>query len=159
MCALNQGSVLYPQTPLHVHKSTPKDATRAGQQHCRYGYVHELMARFEGVAALHVLPSYAFAAALADYHTHKNARERAGEVTVTATGVHGAHDNLELDAKLANAVLTFPSALTELVAAMREKVRRRRLLLRPAACSGACGGRQGRCACRAPRTAPRGRRS
>ena len=80
------------------------------------------MERFQGAAALHVLPNYAFSAALAAYYQHKEAAAAAGETVVTATGVHGMLDNAALDGQLATAVLTHPVAFVALAAAMREQV-------------------------------------
>ena len=89
---------------------------------CRLSFVHEMMERFHGAAALHVLPSYVFSAALADYFAYKDELQSAGAIAATATGVHSAGDNPALDVKLVNALLTFPTALVALVKALQDQV-------------------------------------
>jgi hypothetical protein len=66
-----------------------------------------------------MVPSYAFSSALAAYYQSKASATSAPD---TATGVHEAGSQPELDAKLISAICSFPTALVELVAAMRSKV-------------------------------------
>ena len=89
---------------------------------CRLSFVHEMMARFHGAAALHVLPNYVFSAALADYFAFKDEMQASGASAATATGVHAAGDNQALDVKLVNALLTFPTALVALVKVLQDQV-------------------------------------
>lgn len=85
--------------------------------------MRELMERLQGPAALQLLPNYQFSAALADYLAFKEQREAEGCASETATGVHAAGENDALDAKLASALLTFPSALVALAKVLKDQAR------------------------------------
>jgi hypothetical protein len=80
--------------------------------------------------ALH-LPNFAFSEALADYHmcrakqgSASAARGMQGVKQDFASSLHRqAMDRSKVDVKLVNAILMYPTVLSELVDAMREKVR------------------------------------
>jgi hypothetical protein len=87
---------------------------------CRYCYLDELMSVFQGPVPLRMLPNYAFSSAMAAYYESKESR---GPSHQTATRVHESGTKPALDAKLVNAILTFPTALVVLIKAMQGKVR------------------------------------
>jgi hypothetical protein len=89
---------------------------------CRLHHVHEMMSCFQHSTDLHLMPNWAFSAALADYFAFKDELLASGNVSVTATGVHAAGDNPPLDAKLVTALLTFPTALPALAKVLQDQV-------------------------------------
>lgn len=88
---------------------------------CRLDFVQHMMDRFHGNTDLHLLPSFAFSAALAEYYRYREQRAAAGAASGTATGVHAAHENPELDGQLVSALLTFPVALPALVQKLQDQ--------------------------------------
>ena len=86
---------------------------------CRYSYIPHLVHSFKGAINLKMVPNYALSSALAAYYESKSSATATPD---TATGVHEPGSQPELDAKLITAICSFPTALSELVKALQEKV-------------------------------------
>jgi hypothetical protein len=85
----------------------------------RYDFVHQLMTGID--RALH-LPNFSFSVAMSDYYISEGKKATA---SAASTMQGQPSENAELNAKLINAILTYPTALSELIDAMRDRVRKR----------------------------------